>query len=77
MSEENFEQQLTLLEQAVERLESGELSLEESMQVYEEGVLRAKRCRDALAQAEQRVVQLRETADGSLDESPFDRGEER
>ncbi len=77
MSEENFEQQLKLLEQAVEQLESGELTLEESMRVYEEGVLRAKRCREALQQAEQRVELLRENTDGDLEKIPFDRDGER
>ena len=53
-TEENFEYHLKLLEKAVEQLESGELSLEDSMRVYEEGVQRARLCREQLQRAEQR-----------------------
>ena len=38
----DFEKQLTALESVVERLEQGDLSLEESVQLFEEGILRAR-----------------------------------
>ena len=76
MSEENFEKQLNLLEQAVERLESGDLSLEESLQIYEEGMLRIRHCREALALAEQKVEILQENADGMLKSKPFPTSED-
>ena len=76
MSEENFEQHIKLLEQAVEQLERGDLSLEESLQVYQEGMLRARACREALQQAEQRVERLQESAEGELVRTPFDRPED-
>jgi exodeoxyribonuclease VII small subunit len=71
MSDLNFEDQLKLLEQAVERLEGGDLTLEESLKVYEEGVLRVRQCRDALGKAEQWVTQLQEDAEGALKSTPF------
>jgi len=76
MSEENFEQQLKQLEAAVERLESGELSLEESLTVYESGMQNARKCRDALQMAEQRVELLQEDSAGELVRHPFDAPEE-
>ena len=65
MSEENFEQRLKRLEQVVERLESGELSLEESLKVYEEGMVCARQCREALQHAEQKVELLQEDPAGN------------
>jgi len=76
MNDENFEQQIKLLEQAVERLEGGELSLEESLLVYEEGMQRARACREALQKAEQRVQRLQEDDQGNLKVTPFDQAEE-
>jgi len=73
MTEENFETHLKFLEQAVEQLESGELSLEDSMQVYEEGVRRARLCREQLQRAEQRVELLQEGEDGTLVTAPFEK----
>ena len=51
----NFEHSLEELEQLVERMETGELSLEESLAAYERGVGLYRRCQTALEQAELRV----------------------
>lgn len=51
----NFEASLEALEELVERMEDGELSLEESLAAFEKGVRIARECQDALKQAEQRV----------------------
>lgn len=48
------------LEALVIRMESGELSLEASLQAYEEGVRLTRLCQQQLAQAEQRVFSLQE-----------------
>ena len=72
MAKNSFEEQLKQLEAAVEKLESGELTLEESLEVYELGMKRASACRIALKEAEQRVVQLQEDVDGNPVEKPFD-----
>jgi len=72
MNKENFEEQLKQLEEAVAKLESGELTLEESLQVYESGMQRVCNCRHALQEAEQRVERLQEGADGEPVLVPFE-----
>jgi exodeoxyribonuclease VII small subunit len=54
----NFEQALAELEGIVERMEKGELTLEESLAQFERGVTLARSCQDALKQAEQKVELL-------------------
>ena len=51
----NFEKSLQDLEKLVEKMESGELSLEESLQCFEKGVALTRSCQKALADAEQKV----------------------
>jgi len=65
-----FEQSLTELQSLVERLEGGELSLEEALAAFEQGVKLTRDCQDALNQAEQKVKMLLEK-DGELKEVPF------
>ncbi len=55
-----FENALAELEQLVQRMESGELSLEESLQAFEQGVKLTRQCQQALSSAEQRVQLLLE-----------------
>lgn len=54
----NFEAALEELEELVERMEDGDLTLEESLAAFEKGVRIARDCQDALKQAEQRVQVL-------------------
>lgn len=54
----NFEESLTALESVVERLERGELSLEESVRLFEEGVKLSEACKKELEAAEGRVQVL-------------------
>ena len=54
----NFEKTLQELEKLVEKMESGELSLEESLQCFEKGVALTRSCQKALAEAEQKVQVL-------------------
>ncbi len=67
----DFEQSLTDLQALVERLESGEMSLEESLTAFEQGVALTRDCQQALTQAEQKVQQLIER-NGQADTVPFD-----
>ena len=63
---------LTAIVQAlIERLESADLSLEESLSAFEQGVALTRECQQALAQAEQKVQQLIES-NGELKTEPFD-----
>jgi exodeoxyribonuclease VII small subunit len=59
-----FEQAYAQLEAIVARLESGELSLEESVVLYEQGQALARLCGDLLDKAELRVQQIAD--DGTL-----------
>jgi exodeoxyribonuclease VII small subunit len=65
-----FDQILARLREVVTRLESGELSLEQSLAVYEEGVGLARRGQQLLATAEKRVEVL-VTAAGGVEVAPF------
>lgn len=56
--EQNFETSLTTLEQIVGQLESGELPLERSLELFEEGVALARRCQSQLQAAERKVELL-------------------
>ncbi len=55
-----FEQSLEALETIVTSLESGDLSLEDSLQVFEQGIKLTRHCQSALERAEQKVQQLTE-----------------
>lgn len=67
----DFEQSLTDLQALVERLENGQLSLEDSLTAFEQGIGLTRDCQDALAAAEVKVQQLLER-DGQLVEAPLD-----
>ena len=56
----DFETSLAELQTLVERLESGELSLEDSLTCFEQGIGLTRDCQAALSQAEQKVQQLLE-----------------
>lgn len=59
-----FEQALIALEKTVEKLEAGDLSLEESLALFEHGQKLAAYCNSLLEQASLKVEQL--TADGEI-----------
>lgn len=68
--EPGFDQLLARLREVVTRLESGDLSLEQSLQVYEEGVQLARRGQQLLATAEKRV-EILVSANGAVEAQPF------
>ncbi|MDP6189369.1 MAG: exodeoxyribonuclease VII small subunit [Gammaproteobacteria bacterium] len=67
----NFEAALQQLEQLVQQMEQGKLSLEESMQAFEKGIALTRECQQALDSAEQKVQTLMQDAAGKLVEQPF------
>lgn len=67
----DFEKSLDELETLVRNLEQGELSLEQSLTAFERGVELTRTCQQALKNAEQRVEQLVQNDDGSLETRPF------
>ncbi len=66
-----FEEQLKELEQIVTRLEQGDVSLEESLELFEKGVRLARACQTALQEAEQKVQILTRNEDGALQCQPL------
>lgn len=58
----SFEESYERLEEIIRKLEEGQLSLEESLTLYEEGVQLARHCERTLDAAELRVTQLLQTA---------------
>lgn len=60
----NFERSLAELETLIEKMEAGDLSLEESLQAFERGVALTRDCQAALRRAELRVQALTETSEG-------------
>ena len=75
----DFEGSLTELEAIVERLEQGELSLDESLQQFERGVQLTRQCQSALKQAEHKVeILLRKSgAPDEFDAAPFEPEDDR
>lgn len=59
----DFERSLDELEQLVQRLEKGDLSLDDSLQAFERGIALFRSCRGAIEQAELRVNLLLNPAD--------------
>lgn len=67
----DFEQSLTDLEALVTRMEQGELSLEESLKAFEQGIQLTRECQERLSAAEQQVQTLMEQQ-GQISLEPFD-----
>lgn len=65
VNEISFEQALSQLTGLVEKLETGELPLEESVAAFEQGVKLSRRCEALLDQAEQRLQVLNNSEDNS------------
>lgn len=61
-----FEALYERLQGVTARLESGDLSLDDSLSLYEEGMRLAQRCQRLLAEAEQRIEVLRQSFDSSF-----------
>jgi exodeoxyribonuclease VII small subunit len=66
----HFEQSLAELESLVEQMESGEMSLEDSLKAFVQGIKYTRDCQNALAKAEQKV-QLLLQKNGQMEAQPF------
>ena len=71
-----FEDRLTALEAVVERLERGELTLDESVRLFEEGVQLSNACKVELEKAEGRVQVLVEARNGEMQVAELDENDE-
>ena len=68
----SFEQALERIDEIVKALENGDVPLDESMKLFEEGTALLRRCGGMLDTAEQQVIKLRKGPDGAPEELPFD-----
>jgi exodeoxyribonuclease VII small subunit len=68
----SFEERLTALEAVVVRLERGELTLEDSVRLFEEGVHLSNSCKLELEKAEGRIQVLVETQGGGVQVAEMD-----
>jgi exodeoxyribonuclease VII small subunit len=68
-----FEKAMKSLEEAVTRLEKGQMPLDEALDCFEAGVRSATLCRKKLQAVEARIQLLMQDADGALIVQPFDR----
>lgn len=66
-----FEESLKKLESIVDQLEKGDLPLEESLRLFEEGVGLSAACKQELDAAEGKVQTLIKQRDGSFKTEPF------
>ena len=66
-----FEEAMQLLEDTVRKLESGSLSLDESLSAFEEAIGLVKFCNEKLEAAEQKVRILTSSASGEVTDLPF------
>jgi len=64
--EDSFEKALAGLEQIVGKLESGDLPLEKSLELFEKGIRLSRECRDRLKTAERRIQELTKDAEGNF-----------
>lgn len=70
----DFETSLSELEKLVDQMEQGELTLEQSLQAFEQGIKLTRDCQQRLSQAEQKVQVLIEQ-NGQIEAVDFETGE--
>ena len=72
---QTFESQLASLERIVRELERGDLPLERSLELFEQGVRLSRECQERLNEAERRIEVLLRSGDGRELAVPFEAGE--
>jgi exodeoxyribonuclease VII small subunit len=75
MAEKKFETSLARLDEIVQELEKGELPLEQSLKLFEEGVKLARICSTRLEDAERKVDILLKDKTGNVTRKPFEEEE--
>lgn len=76
MAEKKFEAALERLEEIVEELEKGDVALEQSLKLFEEGIKLSRICTKRLEDAERRVDILLKDKAGNMVAQPFEEQEE-
>ena len=72
MAKKKFEEALQEMETIVQRLEDGNLSLDESLALFEDGIKLSRLCSQRLDEAEKKVEILLKNENGSLSRQPFE-----
>lgn len=75
MAEKKFETALARLEELVQELEKGDLPLEQSLRLFEEGIKLSRICNKRLEDAERKVEILLKDKDGNITAEPFEEEE--
>ena len=68
----SFEQSMARLDEIVRHLEKGDMPLNDSLALFEEGTALIRSCEKQLDEAEQKVVKLRKCPDREPEELPFE-----
>jgi exodeoxyribonuclease VII small subunit len=69
----DFEKKLSRLEEIVSKMENGNLPLEESLKLFEEGVKNSRECQKQLSEAEEKVkILLKVDSAGKAETTDFD-----
>jgi exodeoxyribonuclease VII small subunit len=76
VKKKSFEASVNELEHIVDNLEKGEVTLDEALSLFENGIRLSKSCQEILDKAEQRVNILLKGEDGEAVKKPFDKQED-
>lgn len=77
MESKEFEKSLQKLEEIVKKIEGGDLSLDDSLKLYEDGVRLVKLCQTRLEEAEKKIEIVSKGQDGSLSTKPLNVSENK
>lgn len=72
----SYEEAISELEKIIQKLENGNVGLEDSLELYKDGTQLASLCSDKLAAAEKQIMMLTRSADGKMVENEFESAEE-
>lgn len=72
IQKDNFEEKIKLLEEIVQKLEDGETSLDESLQLFEKGILLSSECYEYLNNADKKIKQLIKSQNGKFELTEFE-----
>ena len=75
-TEQSFESSIKELERIVEQLEAGDIPLERSLELFEQGVRISRECQRRLDEAERKVEILLKAGDGAVTREKFEEPEE-
>ncbi len=75
MAVKTFEDSMNELETIVTQLETGDITLDDSLKLFEEGIKLAKTCQNKLEEAEKKVKILTQTGNGEMSLEDFGRVE--